>query len=69
MKAKDILIAALALLAGGLGPAAVLVVEAQMRLSVSTAAMIAGFVVFAIAILSCVGLHVCRDDEEDIAEA
>lgn len=69
MKAKDILLGALALLAGALGPAAVLVVEAQMRLSITHAAMVAGFAIFAIAILSCIGLHFCRDDEEEPVEA
>lgn len=65
MNVKDICIAALALLAGALGPAAVLAVEAQLQLNVNSAAMVAGFVVFAVAILSCAGLHLCHDDEDE----
>lgn len=68
MKVKDILIAAFAFLAGGLGSAMVLIFEAQVRLSLNMAAMVAGLTAFAVAILSGVGLHFCRDNEEGTAE-
>lgn len=53
---------------GGLESAVVLVVEAQVRLSFAATAMVAGFVAFAIVILSGVGLHSCRGNEEGAAE-
>ena len=60
VKMEDVLIAAFPFLVGGLEPAVVLVVAAT--------AMVAGFVVFAIVILSGVGLHSCRGNEEGAAE-
>lgn len=68
MNVKDVCIAVLALAAGALGPAVVLVVEAQTELSLNGAAVIAGLVIFAVAILACAGLHLCREDDEDPAE-
>lgn len=68
VKMKDVLIAAFPFLVGGLESAVVLVVEAQVRLSFAATAMVAGFVAFAIVILSGVGLHSCRGNEEGAAE-
>lgn len=68
VKVKDILIAAFPFLVGGPESAAVLVIEAQVRLSFDAAAMVAGFVAFAIVILSGVELHFCRDNEGGAAE-
>lgn len=68
VKVKDILIAAFPFLVGGPESAAVLIIETQVRLSFDAAAMVAGFVAFAIVILSGVGLHSCRGNEEGAAE-
>lgn len=68
VKMKDVLIAAFPFLVGGLESAVVLVVEAQARLSFAATAMVAGFVAFAIVILSGVGLHSCRGNKEGAAE-
>lgn len=68
VKMKDVLIAVFPFLVSGLESAVVLVVEAQARLSFAAMAMVAGFVAFAIVILSGVGLHSCRGNEEGAAE-
>ena len=66
MNARDIAIAAVALVLGCLGPTAALVAGMQ---STSGAAPIVVGAVIAAALLGSAGVALCRDDEDEIPES
>lgn len=66
MNARDIAIAAVALMLGCLGPTAALV--AGMQGSCGAASIVVG-VLIAAALLGSVGVVLCRDDEDEVPES
>ena len=66
MNARDIAIAAVALLIGCLGPTAALV--AGMQGATGAAPVVVGALIAA-ALLGSAGVALCRDDEEEIPES
>lgn len=66
MNARDIAIAAVALLIGCLGPTVALV--AGMQATTGAAPVVVGALIAA-ALLGSAGVVLCRDDEEEISES